>query len=53
MGGILSMLVVGDLSGETNLMSFKGYLVLRGVGGSKADSGNPTFLLKTLLVTHR
>lgn len=24
-----------------------------GVGGSKADSGNPIFLLKTLLVIHR
>ena len=24
-----------------------------GVGGSKADSGSPIFLLKTLLVTHR
>lgn len=24
-----------------------------GVGGSKADSCNPVFLLKTLLVTHR
>lgn len=54
-GGMLSMLVVRSLSVRTNLICSKGYVALRGGGmsGSKADSGNLLFPLKTLLVTHR